>query len=201
MDKGLGRVVFLHGLKTRRNDRRLHRIASHFFREGFTPVIPYYGYIPMLFAGIVGWVDRRLADSLSSFIEEDDILVGHSNGGTLVFLISQRVRIRGAVLINPALESDLAPKAAFVHVYFNAGDLVTRLSALIPFNIWGDMGATGYRGSEEYVTSIDQANPPPMLPALDGHSDIFEPRKLRPWSRYMARLAATEVRRLRRLRK
>lgn len=194
--KNLGRVVFLHGLQTSKRDRRLHRLASAFHREGFCVFLPTYGYIPFFFGGIAQWLDRRIADSLAVFIDDDDILVGHSNGATIIYMIAKRVRIKGAILINAALEPNLAPEASFVHVYFNEGDWVTRLAALLPVHLWGEMGATGYTGEQENVLSINQGEPPTGLPALSGHSDIFKSSHLRPWSRYMALRCAEEVLRL-----
>jgi hypothetical protein len=134
---------------------------------------------------------------MASFIQEDDILLGHSNGGTLVYLISKQVPLRGAILVNAALETDELPDAKFIHVYYNGGDIVAKLSALIPFHPWGEMGGAGYDGNDPRVTNVDQANPPEIgLPPLDGHSDIFNPGKTHPWAEYMAKLTLQAVSRL-----
>lgn len=182
----IGRVVLIHGVRARKNSRDLHRLATAFRAAGFCTVIPRYGYIPACLIGAIPWLDNRLADSMAGFIEPGDILVGHSNGATLTYLISHKRHLRGCVLINPALECDVVPNADFVHVYFNEHDLVVKLAELVPFNIWGAMGAVGYCGNDSKVVSIDQANPPANLPPLKGHSDIFRTQHVRPWSRFIA---------------
>lgn len=190
-----GRVVMIHGAmfsaKARTN---LRRFAPAFRSCGFCTVIPTYGYLPALLVGLFPWLDERIAETLSGFIEPSDILVGHSNGATLSYLISKRVKIRGAVLINAALESDAVPVASFVHVYFNKGDVVTKLSSVLPFHIWGSMGGRGYTGpNNSSVHNIDQGHPPAGLPPLNGHSDVFSVGKCRQWARFMAEFVLQEV--------
>lgn len=189
----IGRVVLIHGVRTSQKNRDLYRLATAFRAAGFCTVIPRYGYIPACLIGAIPWLDNRIADSMAGFIEPGDILVGHSNGATLAYLISRKHKLRGAVLINPALECDAVPQAEFVHVYYNAHDLVVRLAEIVPFNIWGAMGAVGYCGSDPRIVQIDQANPPANLPPLRGHSDIFTPAKVRPWSRFIADMVLAAV--------
>lgn len=188
----------IHGAKFRKRDRaNLRKLAIGFRASGFCVVLPTYGYLPSLVIGVFQWLDRRIADAMSAFIEEDDILLGHSNGGTLVYLISKHVRVKGAILVNAALDSDKVPDAKFVHVYFNDGDVVAKLSALIPFHPWGNMGGAGYTGLEQHVVNFDQGNPPEAnLPPLNGHSDVFSYGKVRAWARFMAEKCLQEVERL-----
>lgn len=189
----MGRVVMIHGVRTTQRNRDLHKLATSFRAAGFCVAIPRYGYVPACLVGAFAWLDQRIADTMAGLIEPDDILVGHSNGATLVYLISRKVPLRGAVLLNPALECDLLPHADFVHVHYNAHDLVVKLAHLVPFNIWGDMGAYGYCGKDTRVINIDQANPPANLPPLRGHSDIFTPTKVRPWARFIADMVLAAV--------
>lgn len=192
--KHIARVVFIHGVQWGARDKNMHRLAVAFREAGFCVVIPRYGYVPALLVGMFSWLDYRIAQSMSVFIQDDDILVGHSNGATLAHIISQTRRIRGAVLINAALEVDEAPNADFVHIYYNRGDCVAQWSAIIPFHPWGAMGGLGYTGpTKPYITNIDQGHPPSHLPRLNGHSDIFKPGKLRPWARHIASLVIQEL--------
>ncbi|HEX7766000.1 MAG TPA: hypothetical protein VF443_04765 [Nitrospira sp.] len=186
--KFVARVVFIHGVRWSKKDNRMLRLAVAFKEAGFCVVVPRYGFVPALLMGVFSWLDNRIADTMGSFILEDDILVGHSNGATLAYLISKRKKLRGAILVNAALETTELPTADFVHVYYNRGDCVAQWSAIIPFHPWGAMGGLGYEGPHcPSVSNIDQSNPPePHLPPLCGHSDIFSPGKLRPWGRYMA---------------
>lgn len=189
-----GRVVLIHGARFTKADRdNLRKLAVGFRAVGFCVTLPTYGYLPALLIGLFQWLDRRIAESMSGFIRPDDILLGHSNGGTLVYLISQRVKVRGAILVNPALDSSRLPNADFIHVYYNAGDILSKLSGLVPFHPWGDMGGYGYSGRDARVTNIDQGNPPAGLPRLNGHSDVFTHGKVRAWARFMAELCLKEV--------
>lgn len=190
-----GRVVLIHGAQYRKRDRgtNMRRLAPSFRSCGFCIAIPTYGFLPALLLGFVPWLDDRIADALASFIEPDDILVGHSNGGTLAYLISQKVHVRGCVLINPALETTLVPNADFVHVYYNSGDIATKLSELLPAHPWGAMGNRGYRGFDNRVRNINQGKPPAGLPPLDGHTDVFRAGNVRKWARYMAEFVLREV--------
>lgn len=187
MSDSLGRVVFLHGIKTRRSNEKLRQLAEAFAREGFSVVIPYYGYVPAIFSGLVGWFDSLLAETLSPFIRDDDILVGYSNGAAIVYMISERVRIRGAVLINPALNPEVAPAAGFVHVYYNKGDWVCGLAGLLPFHLWGSMGRDGC--SLLGVVNYDEAHPPEGLPPFTGHRGFFRGENLLVWSKFVAQQA------------
>lgn len=181
------RIVLIHGVQYRQKDREnLLKLAVAFRAAGFCIVLPTYGYIPAFVIGLFSWLDNRIADSMSAFIYEGDILLGHSNGGTLTYLISKRAKIGGAILVNPALDPALCPDAPFTQVYYNSGDWVSSLAGMVPFNIWGNMGSAGYLGSDPRVTNIDCGTPPDGLPPLAGHSDIFNPAKIRPWARYMA---------------
>lgn len=200
MKKKHGRIVLIHGVRVNRKNRNMHKLATAFRAAGFCVVIPRYGFLPAFLVGLFNWLDRRIADSMSAFIQKDDILLGHSNGATLIYMIAQKTPIKGAILLNAALENNVIPNASFVHVYFNAGDVVTKLSAILPFHPWGGMGWTGYTGEAEHVTNIDQGNPPTMLagrtlnlPRLNGHSNIFRPEHVRPWARFMAELCLQEV--------
>lgn len=188
------RIVIIHGARFRRKDKQnLRKLATAFVTQGFDVVLPSYGYLPAFIIGLFMWLDRRIAQSMSGFIRSDDILVGHSNGATLVYLVSQYLHIRGAVLINAALDHSLVPNATFTHVYFNSGDMISRLSGIVPFHIWGDMGTNGYVGTDVRVRNIDQANPPAFLPPLHGHSDLFEPANIRAWSCYISAQCLKEL--------
>lgn len=191
-----GRVVLIHGVKFRKKDKdNLRRLALGFRAAGFCVSMPSYGYVHPVIAGLFQWIDRRIADTMAGFIRPDDILVGHSNGATLVYLISQIVKPRGAVLINPALDSSRLPDSGFVHIYHNEDDWLVKLSAIFPWHPWGNMGSEGYTGTDPRATNFDQSNTPGM-PVLHGHSSVFERGNIRPWSRFMADRCVEELEKL-----
>lgn len=188
--KHVARIVLIHGVRTSRDNKNMHKLAVAFREAGFCVVIPTYGFVPALLLGAFSWLDNKLALTMSAFIHPDDILLGHSNGATLTYLISKIKKVKGAILVNAALECDELPEADFIHIYFNRGDCVAQWSAIIPFHPWGAMGGLGYCGeTNPKVVNINQGNPPePHLPRLNGHSSVFKRGHVRPWARHMASL-------------
>lgn len=193
--ESLGRIVMIHGVNTRKENNSLYLLAPAFRDAGFEVIIPQYGFVSAFLAGIFQWIDNRIADSMSAFIQPGDILLGHSNGATLTYLISKKIPLRGAILVNAALEIDLLPNAGFIHVYYNKKDWVVILAGLLPFHAWGPMGQQGYQGpADPRVTNIDQFNPPHAgLPPISGHNGLFKPENVVAWSKFMARVAANSV--------
>lgn len=193
--KKLGRVILIHGIQGEGPEMYLTRLANYFQEMGFEVVIPRYGTLDLLGVSISAWANERIAASLGSFVQPSDILLGHSNGGTICYMIAKTMRVRGCILINPALDSERIPNAEFTHVYYNSADWVVRASAFVPFNNWGAMGSLGYTGGPRPdITNIDCGNPPyDDLPRLSGHSAIFKGPNLAPWARYMARMAKLEI--------
>lgn len=190
-----GRIVIIHGARFRTKDKiNMENLGQCFREQGFEVIIPQYGFLPAFIIGLFLSLDKHIAESMAGFIHEDDILVGHSNGATLVYLISQYQKIRGAVLINAALDTELVPNAAFVHVYYNKDDDVAELSKFVPFHIWGNMGTVGYEGDDSRVTNFDTGNPvDDSLPKLSGHSDIFTEGKIRAWACFISGRCLSEL--------
>ena len=168
--------------------RGVGRLAPAFRSAGFCVTVPQYGFIPAFAVGILQRIDDSIASTIGSFLQPNDILLGHSNGAALTYLIAKHYRIRGAILINAALDSEHIPDCDWVHVYYNSGDWITRLASMIPFHVWGDMGAVGYTGTHRStVINVDCGHPPePDLPVLSGHNAIFQPGNTAAWARFMA---------------
>ena len=186
------RIVMIHGIQESSSAENLGKLTPFFIEAGFEVIQPLYGNMGYLTAVTMSrWINPRIADALASFIQPNDILVCHSNGATIAFLISQKIKIRGTILINPALDEDLVPTVTcFNHIYYNAGDWVVWLSSFVPFNRWGSMGRYGYRSNPRSDTLNIDCSVPPLhdLPPIDGHSDLFVDEKLAPWARYMVSL-------------
>lgn len=191
----LGRVIMIHGIRGEEPEKYISKLALYFRKAGFSVCIPHYGTYDLFGLSISRWTNPRIARSLGSFVDRDDILLGHSNGATIASMITDYQRVRGCILINAALDIEEVPNSDFTHVYYNSGDLVTRLSSFIPFTQWGAMGTHGYLGPPHpSILNIDCGNPPyEELPPIDGHSTIFRNGNLAPWARYMASLARLEV--------
>lgn len=184
----------VHGIRGENPEKHIGRLAPEFRKQGFSVLIPNYGSFSLFSLFISNMIDKKIASTIVPFIQPTDILLGHSNGAALVYLITKHTRVRGAILINAALDSNKLPEADFVHIYFNHGDMVASLSALMPFTLWGAMGSVGYTGPVNHtVMNIDCGDPPYDLPALDGHSALFEDGNTAPWARFMSALSMAEI--------
>jgi len=189
-----GRIVMIHGIRGENPEKHIGRLAPEFRRQGFSVIIPNYGSFNLFSLFVSAYVDTKVSSAILPFLQEDDILLGHSNGATLVYMLTQKIRVRGAILVNAALDADKLPNADFIHIYFNHGDMVSSLSALMPFTPWGAMGSVGYTGPVNHtVMNIDCGDPPYDLPQLDGHSALFEAGNTAPWARFMSALAIAEI--------
>lgn len=182
MKKAKSRIVLLHGIEGERRGAGISLLKPYFEAKGFSVALPHYGALPLFGLGLSALINPRVADTLSNYVCENDILVGHSNGATISYLVSLKKRVRGCVFINPALDPEDLPASDFTHVYFNRGDWIVRASALVPFNDWGCMGACGYIGLPQYrVHNFDCGAPTANLPRINGHSTIFRAENLSAW--------------------
>ncbi len=183
-------VRFFHGVHVNRPNDSIGKLKKHFTEAGFTKVKMHsYGFMPALIAPLR---NGGIVKDLVPEIALGDILVGHSNGGTIIRELAEAgVRMGGAVLINPAVDDDyqFPSSVPWVHVYFNKDDDVVSWSRLyFLYRSWGDMGRDGYIGPNDgRYTNFDGGNPSePWLPRLSGHSDIFSKEKIEKWGPYMA---------------
>ena len=184
------RVVLVHGIFAKEGQSNMRTLITPFAAAGFRVEMFEYG-----FTGVLGALVRNgeYAKRLARCIEPGDVLVGHSNGCDLIRRTLNRVSsVRGAVYINPALESDAYTSAPWVDVYHNEGDHIVWWSKLIPCHPWGEMGATGYTGSAENHTNID-CGAMPGMPTVNGHLDLFSRENIPHWGHYIARMVKRRV--------
>jgi pimeloyl-ACP methyl ester carboxylesterase len=189
----------IHGIRSE-NGGAPALLKDFFDDEGFRVKVYDYGYAR-------GYLSRfqngRRAAEIARQVGPDDILVGHSNGGTLCWMIQDIVPVCGMVLIHPALDEDkLFPRARWVDVYHNEEDLVCEASEALGLFDWlwphhyGRLGRIGYRGADHHVTSIDDGKLTINLAKITGarlppvhedkHSGMFAPTHLEPWGRFYA---------------
>jgi hypothetical protein len=167
--------------------------------EGLIPYLaewpvkyPDYGYI----LGIeTRWVNPLICGSLMPYIAPEDIIIGHSNGCAIAYdLMRQGVKVRGAIFINAALESNIIRPAGcpWIHVYSNRGDQITEAAQIaarlgITDPVWGEMGHLGYTGTDPMIPNTYCDKQPP-LPVVAGHSDFFAPHTNLPaWGAFLAK--------------
>lgn len=110
--------------------------------------------------------------------------IGHSNGcAIIVEAARQGANFDSVILINPALNINIKFPLSIKHilVVYTKHDGPTRLARfldamplvgkLIP-DIWGAMGAVGYKGTDTRVNNLN------LSYSVEGHSDIFESHNL-----------------------
>jgi hypothetical protein len=180
------KVIAFHGIHTASGDAVVPRLFPFLAPQ---PVIyPDYGWIAAVESRRINPV---IAGAVRPFIDKDDILVGHSNGCSVIDeLLQAGVDCQGVIYINGALTTTfLLPKSVkFAHVYWNPGDDYTILAmigaaeGLVALD-WGELGHSGYKGSDPRVTLNVNCGAPtdPALPVVDGHSNIFCPDKIAAW--------------------
>ena len=135
-----------------------------------------------------GWMGRirvrlcnkSLARALADLVEEDSILIAHSNGCAIAYWACLfGAKFDKVFLLNPALDAEKEiPNIRKVHVFHALSDPWTRLARWIPFSVWGRQGAVGYTGLDlegKYRhTELDRLAGESMY-----HSGIFETQLLR----------------------
>jgi len=156
------------------------------FLAEFDVRYPDYGYILGLETKIVNPV---IVGSLQPYIEDGDILIGHSNGCAIAYELAHSSKPAGLIFINAALDQAISRPAPWIDVYFNAGDQVTEAAKIgaalgIDDPVWGEMGHAGYSGDDPMIANIDCGNSLGM-PAVSGHSAFFDPQNLRAWGPYL----------------
>ena len=191
----------LHGIHTPTGDPTVERLLP--FLSGDVRY-PDYGYILA--------VETRIANPiitgvLAPYIEDGDILVGHSNGAALCYELARATGKKvGLCLINAALNAyvPIPPNVVFLDSYYNQGDDVTEVAriaaalAISPVDVvWGEMGHTGYEGTDQRGARLNCGGYENM-PVISGHSDIFTRAHISGWgpwieTRNTARMAGKSL--------
>ncbi len=198
------RVHLIHGIHSERGGATA-LLRPYFARAGFECAVYDYGWA----TGILSrFKNNARARTIARQVRPDDILVGHSNGGTLSWMVQDIVPVAGLVLIHPALDEDIEfPRAQWVDVYHGERDHVVEMSEALGFfdglgifgflkHPYGRLGRVGYRGRDRHVASIDDekltidlAQIGERLPPVTGHCEMFEPTHIDAWGEYYARRA------------
>lgn len=193
------RVHLIHGIHSEHGGATA-MLKPFFEREGFDVAVYDYGWATGVFSR---FQNGSRARTIARQVGPDDILVGHSNGGTLSWMIQDMVPVAGMVLIHPALDEDASfPRARWVDVYHDRKDDVVEFSEALGFfdiffkHPYGRLGRVGYQGKDRHVVSIDDerltidmVQMDERLPPVTGHSEMFERTHLDAWGAYYARRA------------
>lgn len=105
---------------------------------------------------------KRLAEAARNAHERgtEVIALGHSNGCAVLHLATTEydAPIQRMAYINPALEHHLAPapQVERLDVWHSPSDRPVKWSRLMPFSLWGAMGAVGYTGDDPRVFNFNK---------------------------------------------
>lgn len=188
-------IHLLHGIHTAAGDPHVPALIPYLPGPH---KFPDYGWIAAL---ETRRINPAVIGTLIPYVEPDDILVGHSNGCAIAYQVAEEVPVRGLVFINAALHRNIVLPAwvKFAHVYFNAGDDITQVAEFqadmpVPLvdPVWGKMGHAGYSGTDPRVRNFDCGAIKDM-PVVIGHSDIFEPEKIKAWGPFIRDELATAM--------
>lgn len=166
-------VYFIHGVHTRRKVYNFNQAFSPFFRRrGFQTFEYYYGHIWALQAR---WKNPGIAEDMAKRIDDDAILVAHSNGAALVYMMAELgKKIRGAILVNGALDRDKHIAGAdWEHVYYNPFDRIASLSRVFLWHPWGPLGQEGPEEPRPLNCRAWDCSNTPGMPTVKGHVDIY----------------------------
>ena len=180
-------VHLIHGINVSDPMGNIGKLKPCFEEVGFkNVVVEDYGFLPF---GLAWARNKSIARKLLKKMTPGDIVVAHSNGAAITYhLLEMGAQFSGVVLLNPALNHDLAltQGVEWVHVYFNENDHVVWLAKWIPAHIWGDQGRRGYTGNDPRYKNINTSK---LAGALAGeeHSDYWADDKFPAWCPFMTR--------------
>lgn len=175
------RVLVVHGIHTNDDAGWMDYMVRRFIDAGFRAEKWTYGYA---YALLTRFQNPGRARKLKALVRPGDILLGHSNGCTLIWMAGQlKAPIGGAVLLNPALDTGrvMAQHIPWVNLYPNEDDTIVGLAdTLFPAHPWGAQGRDGLKYEDSRYLTVFTRNSFP--PPVSGHSDILSPGKIEPWT-------------------
>ena len=164
-------IYLVHGFNVRDGgDATVNMLIPGLIAQGHKVRSIKYGHVGRL--GVRACNDNTAA-TIASTVEPNSVIIAHSNGAALVYEAAQLgARFSDVFLINPALDNtkEIA-NAKRTTVFYAPSDPWTKLAKWIPFSNWGNMGATGYRGLNEFIVNI---NLDKLVDGIMKHSGIFQ---------------------------
>lgn len=135
----------------------------------------------------------RWVNHLSKLGVSDIVGFGHSHGAQLLAKAScYGAPFRVLVFINAAADRDvkIGQQVDWVLNYHTRGDKILRIASMLPFHPWGSLGKSGFppeRLAQEPRLrnySMDTSREAGLEQfAVHGHSDVWEPAKLKFWGK------------------
>jgi hypothetical protein len=189
----VNRIHLIHGIHTTPGKATISGLVAYLQGPVYEVALHNYGYI---LAAETRRINPMIVGMLSPDIEGGDVLVGHSNGCAIIYamldtLINAGKVPRGLVFINAALDPKITIPAEieWFDVYSNAGDTITEVAAIAEWlgtapRTWGEMGHSGYEGTDPRGTNI-YCDKTPNMPVVVGHSEIGNPTNAPAWWKFI----------------
>jgi pimeloyl-ACP methyl ester carboxylesterase len=180
------RIIIVHGIHTNDDAGWMTTLAQTFTGYDFNVKVFTYGYA---YAVLTRWQNPSRAKKLAEMIQPGDIVLGHSNGGCLAWMAAMLgAPIGGAILINPALDSNriMPPHVKWVNLYPNRHDEMVLIAKLFYKHPWGAQGRDGikYPDPRYLIQFSDTAKT--GVPQVQGHSAVLEAKALNAWRHVFA---------------
>ncbi len=164
------RVYLLHGFNVEDGgEGTIGSLRPYLEAAGYDVHLIDYGY---MFRARVRLCNDNIARMLASTIEQDSIVIAHSNGCTIAHKATYYgAPISNLIYFNPALDNELAPdrQVNSLDVFYSPNDAATSWASWIPFSEWGSMGSTGFKGIDSRVANINEED---VTGEEMGHSDF-----------------------------
>ena len=192
------KIHLVHGIHNAGLSIACYRLVPFLAALGIPVKFPDYGFILGLESQRI---NPAIVGAILPYVEPGDIMVGHSNGCAIIAELAQRgAPMAGAVFINGALKDDITipPQLDWVEVFYNNGDDITEVAkiAAVVYLVdqsWGEMGHHGYAGKDPRVTANIDCGNRAGLPAVSGHSEIFDEANIAAWGPFIAERIKTHL--------
>lgn len=185
------KIRLIHGIHEKEGMTNMSMLTGHL--RGACPnskvSLWQYGFLGFWAAR---WINGKIARDLAVESRLDagrgpEIWITHSNGAAIAYLA---VEDHGAtpdmiININPALDRWRTAGLPRVETIHSEQDRVVDFSQWLPFNIWGDQGKVGYRGRLGNTINHNASEFSGAM-AYHGHTDLFEPERIRQWAMFCA---------------
>lgn len=177
------RIHLIPGVNITDYDRSIGAWRPYIEAMGHT-VINHPRFIPI---GLAWAMNPGFIHSILRTVCADDILIGHSNGCAVAHGVSQRVRCKGLIFLNAALDRDIRPGYVdFIHNWYCPGDDALKWADAIPNHIWGKAGRKGITTPDPRIKNLSMKE---YDPAVRGHSDIFDGKHAHFWAPRVIQMA------------
>lgn len=173
------RAILVHGFNVHDGGKgSVAKLTPYLESAGYDVRVFSYGWMGLI---SVRLFNERFAQMLADMVNQDDVMIGHSNGCCLLHLAAQkRARFKKAVYINPALDRNtfLSPQVRALHVWHSPSDKPVAWARFLPDHPWGDMGAWGYQGRPDpRITNFNKEHDYAEA-SSKAHSDVFTGKRL-----------------------